>query len=46
MDNVLGIELRQFQWNVSYGNEKDGRVSLYIQLRSSFYHGITEEKNA
>ena len=36
VDNVLREELRQLQWNVSYWNVKDGRLSFETQLKIGF----------
>ena len=36
VDNVLGIKLQQLQWNMSYWNEKDGRLSFESQLKIDF----------
>ena len=36
MDNVLGIKLWQLQWNMSFWNENDGKLSFEIQLKIAF----------
>ena len=36
VDNVSGIKLQQLQWNMSYWNEKDGRLSFESQLKIDF----------
>ena len=36
VDNVLGIELQQLQWNMTYWNEKDESLSFETQLKVEF----------
>ena len=36
VDNVLRIALRQLQWNMSYWNGKDGKLSFQTQLKITF----------